>query len=642
MTVGTGAWAKQVNGVWSGANNPAGIQNSIHGHDLTQMWCGNGVWSYWNGSIFTTQVGLSGIPTALFAKAAGDVFGWANRFAYHNTGAYPGTWSSKDLLAFWGNQGMGRMFGGLLAGGGKIWIAGGIHGTSGKIGSHNGTWDGGSPSGGWVDEGNHGTEIFRDTWGVSNTNIMVAGGNHLTYVPTVYQTLDGSNWDPVTTGLLSSWYIRGVWGVSISLAEPPVLQNEDPASGETDVEIDSNVTFEVVETVDGVDNTTTIINVNGEVAWTGGSAATGFAGTETAIADGYRYVINPDEDFDVATQQSVRVRTDSLGGESLDTAYSFTTVPRTSEIIAQQFSVHQISIVGSLGTSVSPVLEHNQFDEHGLLVSLDRLREEKNWEYKRRILDVFSHQANSSYRGMIHGITRGLGLSLFQPIVIWMKLDPVTSRFAAPDPYVKFDGIYLHLYSDFANDELVTINRFQPGGNYEHITRLVDVINTSFYFGASIEPEIDPYTRSMTIMNQSNRVRFGEFVQASTKFRLEKDKLVQGSVQFGETVYFKSEVASENYLSRRGDYYIDYWNGIVSVYTPPAIETVIHYEYTEQDFKPWASPVILHSISDENFGAAMFDQILQDDGTLAHGLPTRLGSDVINELLGVTPMYWGV
>jgi hypothetical protein len=208
ITVGTSSWAKQVNGVWSGGGNPTGIQQSIHGHDLTQMWVGNGVWSYWNGSIFTTQVGLPGIPTSLWAIGPGDVFGFANRFAYHNSGAYPGTWSSKDLLGFWGNKGEMHLW--KEPSSNKLWAAG----TSGQIGSHNGTWNAGSASGGWVNEGTAGTLVFRDIWGVSPTNIVAAGGDHLGIVPTVYQ-YNGSVWTQIHTGL-ETMYVRGVWGTSSS------------------------------------------------------------------------------------------------------------------------------------------------------------------------------------------------------------------------------------------------------------------------------------------------------------------------------------------------------------------------------------------------------------------------------------------
>jgi hypothetical protein len=475
---------------------------------------------------------------------------------------------------------------------------------------------------------------------------LVADGDIMSPSPPA-RKFHSNHWDPIA----GYWYYsmgdngfignpeEDTWRLNVpATIFPPLLQNQDPAADATNVSTSTDISLDIIEQGgSAITDSSVIITFDGDIAWQNDAEQAGFSVTKTVLADGLRFVIDPDVGLISNTLYSVRVEAAS-GSEELDETYSFTTAPPTSAFFLQQFTVTLAEAVDVL----TPRVAWNQFDEHGNSISLARLRGETNWEYKRRILDVFSHQANSSYKGMIHGITRGLGLSLFQPISIWTKLDPQTNQFAAPDPYIKFDGVYLHLYSDFESDELVSINRYQPGGNYEHITRLVDIINTSVFFGAAIEPGIDPYTRSMTILNQSNRVQFSEDIQRSTKFKLEKDKLVSGSVRFSDDSFLTNEVASEDRLARSGDYYIDYWNGIIAIYVVPSFNVVIYYDYIEDSFKPWASPIILHSVSNENFRAAMFDQILQDNGTFAHGLPTRLGSDIINELLSIVPLYWGI
>lgn len=52
----------------------------------------------------------------------------------------------------------------------------------------------------------------------------------------------------------------------------------------------------------------------------------------------------------------------------------------------------------------------NCFDEFGLLLSLPRIRAERNREYKARLLDVYTNKANSTYQGLIYGIARELGI----------------------------------------------------------------------------------------------------------------------------------------------------------------------------------------------------------------------------------------
>ena len=53
----------------------------------------------------------------------------------------------------------------------------------------------------------------------------------------------------------------------------------------------------------------------------------------------------------------------------------------------------------------------NCFDEFGLLLGLPRIAGENNRQYKARLLDVYANPANSTYQGLINGISRELGVS---------------------------------------------------------------------------------------------------------------------------------------------------------------------------------------------------------------------------------------
>lgn len=307
--------------------------------------------------------------------------------------------------------------------------------------------------------------------------------------------------------------------------------------------------------------------------------------------------------------------------------------------IGHQFNINEIQIVGVPEVKTT----FNQFDEHGLVANLARIRGETNWEYKRRIMDVFVHCANSSYIGLIHGITRELGLPLFQPLRINPKVNSV-GEFLAADPYIKFDGVYLYLYSDYSNGLLdYQIDRFAPGGNYEYLIRLVNLINSTYFFEASLISGYDPYTPSMTIINQSNRIAVSQIdIPISRRFKLDHPKLVKGSLLFSDRAVFSQEVSSESSVTSAGKYWVNYNKGIIRCYSTPNIGTVARYEYNEYPFMPMASHIILHDINNDNFRVKMFEQVLQDNGTYAHGIPTELGVDIINELLSVYPMYWGV
>ena len=53
----------------------------------------------------------------------------------------------------------------------------------------------------------------------------------------------------------------------------------------------------------------------------------------------------------------------------------------------------------------------NCFDEFGLLLGLPRIPGEYNREYQERLTDVYTNPANSTYQGLIYGVSRELGLS---------------------------------------------------------------------------------------------------------------------------------------------------------------------------------------------------------------------------------------
>jgi hypothetical protein len=336
---------------------------------------------------------------------------------------------------------------------------------------------------------------------------------------------------------------------------------------------------------------------------------------------------------------------DYWGGTNIPETWEFWfAIPEPPDTAPPEFSQGfgvNVSDINSVDTPKARTA-WNQFDEHGLLVGLTRLKGEHNWQFRRRISDALVHAANSAYQGMVYGMTRELGLSLSYPLVVNPKRSQ-NGSFLAPDPYILFDGVWLYLYSDYANGLLdFQIDRHRAGNNYEHLNQLVDLINTTAFFEAELTATEHQYVRSMAVLNQSNRLMLTEPVQPSTRFKLRYPYVVPGSVYFSDLHVFASRKIGAAAVTNVGDFHIDYQKGIVTVYTVPSVEAFVRYQYVPYPFKPVASPVVLHDINQDNFRVKMFEQILQDDGTYEHGLPTELGVDVINELMSVKPMYWGV
>jgi len=310
-------------------------------------------------------------------------------------------------------------------------------------------------------------------------------------------------------------------------------------------------------------------------------------------------------------------------------------MPTTTSSIHHYFNLYETRII----STPTPYTAFGALDEHGIPLSLKRLKNESDYEYKIRLEEVYSRRANSAYLGLIYGITRELGLSVYDGI--WVNPKLRNGAFIAPDPYVKFDGVYVYLYSDYRNGTLdCTLDRYDAGG-FEVYSRLVSRINQSAYFEAGVCPEVDQWTSSMTIVNQDNRKWIDvEDVPQSNRFRIRR-WLCPGTVYFEDRVVFKEEKDTAGEVDSAGDYYIDYTTGIVDVYSIPVLNTTVRYCYTVFPFNALASPVILHDVTNDNFRVKMFEQILQDDGTYEHGETTMVGADIINELVSVFPGYWG-
>lgn len=300
---------------------------------------------------------------------------------------------------------------------------------------------------------------------------------------------------------------------------------------------------------------------------------------------------------------------------------------------------HRIN-VSSVAVVLVPVVSSawNQFDEHGLVLSLPRSPGEKNSAYSNRLRNVLSNTANSSYNGLVCGITRELGLDLFECINIIPKVDEGGAYLAA-DPLVVVDGIYIYLYYDYRAGGLeLQINRYQPGGNYETLAKLAETINASRHFSSSLLDGIDSSTRSMVLLNQTSReVVDVEPVDRSTCFRLANYPIVRGSLWFSDRTNLKEEVASLSAVVSSGTYYVNYSTGLVTCYSLPALEASARYSYHLFPWRPVASPIVLHDIAGGSVRFEMFDTLPNGE---VGGVPSSVGVDIINELLAVSPLYW--
>lgn len=288
----------------------------------------------------------------------------------------------------------------------------------------------------------------------------------------------------------------------------------------------------------------------------------------------------------------------------------------------------------------------NELDDIGILLNLPRIDEEANISYKQRLFDVFAHRADSTYTGLINGITRELGLSIYHAMTITPVWNPAGTDYLGDNPAVIFEDTKCYIYSDYTDEDnglITTLDRYDENGDAWNMYELVQSINSTGYLYAALSSDAAEYEKSMRIFNQQSisLVNSENLSDAAAVINLKNSNLLSNSV-FISSPNLRERVETQISLVRRGQYYIDYANGIIYTIEAPAPGSYIRYKYRNDNFRVYASPVILHNLQSDDFKAKLFEQVLTSDGTYTNGLPTELGNDIINELQSVFAMFYNV
>lgn len=137
--------------------------------------------------------------------------------------------------------------------------------------------------------------------------------------------------------------------------DPPVISNQNPAPGATNVSVSAVISLEITDPGSGLDSTKTDLTVGGQNAVINGVAQPNFPTTITPITDGFRYEIQPVSALAPGTLINIGVYAEDLAGTPnvLNTSYSFTTAIRTVEIdriFVVSSDVIKVIFTGSVST----------------------------------------------------------------------------------------------------------------------------------------------------------------------------------------------------------------------------------------------------------------------------------------------------
>lgn len=289
----------------------------------------------------------------------------------------------------------------------------------------------------------------------------------------------------------------------------------------------------------------------------------------------------------------------------------------------------------------------NQLDEWGVFFDTPRLAEEENRNYKIRLLDVMAHRANSTYLGLIYGISRDLGQDLYEAATI-------SYTGTGKNWVVEVSDKYLRLYSEYPWNLNHSIDLWKEPTIADptrllYLSELNTAVNATGDWHMSLVA--DGWKKASNLFNQSSRIIIpSEPVAVSPKVQLAHKNITDYNSPSAATIYFTdTEVYNPNQkktsaaqVLQLGDWYLDADNGtIISFAAAP--NAYVRYEYIESHYTLMASPVEIYDITSTNVVDLLFTmETAKGESSPNPTGYTDLGWDVYLELKAASKgTYWG-
>jgi hypothetical protein len=301
----------------------------------------------------------------------------------------------------------------------------------------------------------------------------------------------------------------------------------------------------------------------------------------------------------------------------------------------------------------------NDLDSHGTFLDLARLANESNTSYYKRLQSVIPLRGGADYNGLIHGVTRELGLEE----KIGVKISPVSSggRWTATSPFVRITASNIILYSSYTDSDTYTIDKtiniFDHGTGYL-LEDIISEIQSSEYFVAELGSSMTGKEKSNGLFaGYSAKIISKELVPANNFFLLDYTDIIPQSLYFTEKEIFNTELSTNlassltdgftltwavsTTVTNDGDYFVDYDTGAVNVKNLASGRGTCRYIY--RDF-PWYvrwSPVAVYSLRDSNYRTKVFENETMLDNSVQDGLVTAEGVKVYSQIFEKSHCLWG-
>jgi hypothetical protein len=285
----------------------------------------------------------------------------------------------------------------------------------------------------------------------------------------------------------------------------------------------------------------------------------------------------------------------------------------------------------------------NRFDEHGDLLSLDRLPAESNVDFRLRMMDLSVHHGGPHYEGLLNNLARELGVPRQPALTISLAVDSAGAALAS-SPRVDILASEVVLYSDWKSAEDYTVDTtigiYDPGDDGYFLNDLATQINLSTYFSATLDADVRPNLHSTNLVRGNSWGRITtDVIGADLATSLSFGNITQDSIWFSEKNIFQTEVVGTP--QAEGEYSIDYTQGIVRNYSMPSGEGTCGYWYAQFPMQIDASLIHVYNLQDVNFLKKLFRQETLDSGSDVNALPNTEGAEIFHQLFKETQVMWG-
>lgn len=312
-----------------------------------------------------------------------------------------------------------------------------------------------------------------------------------------------------------------------------------------------------------------------------------------------------------------------------------------------------------IGTPVQ-LSNKNDLDRHGVQLDLKRLPRETGVDYYKRLRGVVPLRGGAHQEGVVHGVTRELGLEE----QVALRITPVThnGEWLAPSPRVDVTSTKITLYSDYQDDGTNTIDVevdiFDHGSGYL-LEDLLEALQVSEYFDSALGVNMTGKEKSLGLIpSSSTKIIQDEFVQLNKFYLLDRGDIVPGSLYFEELEVYQYELSQgtttgltsngltfmfsiTNPVKADGEYFVDYREGSITSYQAPSLRTRCRYAYRDFPFRIRWSPVSVYNLREVEYRGKVFETETMLDNSSKEGLLTAEGKEIYDIIFRKSSSLWG-